>query len=430
VLDDDMIHFGTFTLEADPSRMVIRPFLPEDPAEFAITGHPRVQRIADRVLAMSDEQVHYAIVRLIPVLSERHRGAEEILLRRFEELRDVINRATISRERSLLIGAYFSAEYAFESAALFNPSMILHKDQSGLATGTIRFIMALRGIGEGHISSVTFRVGTWGPNNDIIVDPPSPHGVPPRIDRSEAERDDGMIQLIFPESEDVSETVLFPVTTGQKGGIEDLRLVLFTEDDGSAHVFGTYTAFSGADMRQQMLHVGDFKTIEMYPLRGAATYDKGMALFPRRIEGRYAMIGRQDNENLFYLTSDDLHDWTEAQKIIEPRFPWDLVQMGNCGSPIEIDEGWLLLTHGVGVLRIYCIGACLLDKADPTKVLARTSRPLLRPDLEYRGGYVPNVVYSCGGLVHDRTLLLPYGVADHYTAFASVSLLNLLGAMD
>jgi predicted GH43/DUF377 family glycosyl hydrolase len=424
------MHPASFTLKADPSRTVVRPFFSEDPAGFVIEGHPRVQRIADRVLALSDEQVRDAIARPLQNLSERHRHVEELLLCRFEDLRETINRDAITHERSLLIGAYFSSEYAFESAALFNPSMILHEDQSGLPADTIRFVMALRGIGEGHISSVTFRVGTWGPNDDITVEPPTPHGVPPRVDRSEPEREDGMIRLVFPESEDVSETVLFPVTASQKGGIEDLRLVHFTDDDGSAHLFGTYTAFSGSDMRQEMLHVGDFKTIEMYPLRGRATYNKGMALFPRRIDGRYAMIGRQDNENLFYLISDDLHEWNDAVRIIEPRFPWDLVQMGNCGSPIEIEEGWLLLTHGVGIFRRYCIGACLLDKTDPTKVLARTVRPLLQPDLQSRGGYVPNVVYSCGGLVHNRTLLLPYGVADQYTAFASIALSELLCAMD
>jgi predicted GH43/DUF377 family glycosyl hydrolase len=429
-VDDDLMHPASFTLKADPSRTVVRPFFSEDPAGFVIEGHPRVQRIADRVLALIDEQVRDAIARPLQNLSERHRHVEELLLCRFEELRETINRDAITHERSLLIGAYFSSEYAFESAALFNPSMILHEDQSGLPADTIRFVMALRGIGEGHISSVTFRVGTWGPNDDITVEPPTPHGVPPRVDRSEPEREDGMIRLVFPESEDVSETVLFPVTASQKGGIEDLRLVHFTDDDGSAHLFGTYTAFSGSDMRQEMLHVGDFKTIEMYPLRGRATYNKGMALFPRRIDGRYAMIGRQDNENLFYLISDDLHEWNDAVRIIEPRFPWDLVQMGNCGSPIEIEEGWLLLTHGVGIFRRYCIGACLLDKTDPTKVLARTVRPLLQPDLQSRGGYVPNVVYSCGGLVHNRTLLLPYGVADQYTAFASIALSELLCAMD
>lgn len=239
-----------------------------------------------------------------------------------------------------------------------------------------------------------------------------------------------MIRLVFPDSEDVSETVLFPVTAEQMGGIEDLRLVLFTDDDGIAHEFGTYTAFSGSAMRQEMLHVNDFKTVEMHQLRGAATYNKGMALFPRRIDCRYAMIGRLDNESLFYLVSDDLHEWNNAVRIIEPRFPWDLMQMGNCGSPIEIEEGWLLLTHGVGIFRRYCIGACLLDKADPTKVLARTARLLLQPDLQIRGGYVPNVVYSCGGLVHNRMLLLPYGVADQYAAFASASLSEVLGAME
>jgi predicted GH43/DUF377 family glycosyl hydrolase len=428
--DDDVIHSASFTLKADPSRTVIRPFMSESPADFATQGCTHAQHIADRVLALTDEEVAYAVTQLIPFFCNRYRHLEECLLRRFEELRGAINQDAVTRDRSLLIGAYFSSEYAFESAALFNPSMILHPDQSGLPTDTIRFVMALRGIGEGNISTVTFRSGTWGPDNEVLVDPPCLHGVSPKVDRSGSDQGDRTIRLTFPDGDDVSEKVLFPVTDDQKGGIEDLRLVRFTDDDCGTQVFGTYTAFDGSDIHQEMLHFGDFQAIEMFPLRGSGTCNKGMAMFPRRIDGRYAMIGRQDNENLYYLVSNDLHEWNEAVKIIEPRFPWEFVQVGNCGSPIEIDEGWLLLIHGVGIFRRYSIGACLLDKADPTKVLTRTAKPLLKPDLNLSGGFVPNVVYSCGGIVHNRTLLLPYGVADQYAAFGSVSLSALLEAME
>ncbi len=223
--------------------------------------------------------------------------------------------------------------------------------------------------------------------------------------------------------------MLFPTAPSQKQGIEDLRLVRFTEKDGSSHYLGTYTAFSGAEVRQEVLHTSDFRTFDMRPMQGAIAASKGLALFPRRIDGRYMALGRHDRENLWLLASDDLYVWNGGSRIITPCYPWEFIQLGNCGSPIEIDEGWLVITHGVGMVRNYCIGACLLDKDDPAMLLARTSRPLIRPSEKERDGYVPNVVYSCGALVHDRTLLLPYGVADSFATFASVPIDSLLAAM-
>jgi predicted GH43/DUF377 family glycosyl hydrolase len=425
----DIMTRSPLILRPDPSRTVIRPFLPEDPAAYAIKDHARAQRIADLILALDKPALHHALQRLTGPLNERHLDVENLLLRRFAAVSDLIDRTGISHEQSLLIGAYFSAEYSFESAALFNPSIVLHPDQSGLPDGTVRFILSLRGIGEGHVSSVTFRTGTWGPGKDVVVDPPSPHGVPPRIEGPEGDADDPVIRLVCKESRSLSETVIFPITPSQRQGIEDLRLVRFVDDDGTVHYRGTYTAFDGTAARSEMLHAKDFRSFEMRPLQGAAADNKGMALFPRRIGGRYMMLGRQDNESIWLLASDDLHSWEGGQKIISPHCDWEFVQMGNCGSPIEIDEGWLVLTHGVGMVRSYCLGACLLDKGDPSKVLARTIQPLLKPSPRERGGYVPNVVYSCGGLVHDRTLLLPYGVADQFATFATVPLDKLLGTM-
>jgi predicted GH43/DUF377 family glycosyl hydrolase len=426
---DIMTHLSV-VLHPDPSRTVIRPFFAEDQAPYVVEGHSRAQRIIDRVLSLSEEGLASELKRVMDSLSSRHRDVEEVLLRQFRELKGLtLDRDSVSRNCSLLIGAYFSAEYSFEAAALFNPSVILHSDQTNLPPGTIRFAMSLRGIGEGHVSSVTFRTGTWGPGGEVSIDAPSGTVVSPRIESVDGDGLDSVTRVICAGADNASESVLFPVTDSQRQGIEDLRLVRFIEDDGSVHFLGTYTAYSGAAARSEMLRAKDFRTFEMRPLKGTAANAKGMALFPRRINGRYAMLARQDNENIWLLYSDDLYTWDGGEKIVTPEYFWEFYQIGNCGSPIEIEEGWLMLTHGVGSVRNYCIGACLLDRDDPSKILKRMSLPLVHPSLKERDGYVPNVVYSCGGMVHDRTLLLPYGVADSFATFASVALDDLLAAM-
>jgi predicted GH43/DUF377 family glycosyl hydrolase len=426
----DIMTHSELILRPDPARTVIRPFDLEDPAPFAVKDHSRAQRIVDRIFSLADDELGFELERVVTSLGERHRDVEDVLLRRFAEVQGLtIDRETVSRDHALLIGAYFSEEYSFESAALFNPSIVLHSNQTGLPDGTVRFAMSLRGIGEGHVSSVTFRRGTWAADGEVTIDPPSDIVVSPRIEAVEGEGDDAVTRVLCPGAKDVSESVLFPVTPSQRQGIEDLRLVRFVEDDGSVHYCGTYTAFSGSVARSELLHATDFRTFEMRPLRGSAAASKGMALFPRRIGGRYAMLGRQDNENIWLLFSDDLYTWEGGTRIISPEWFWEFVQMGNCGSPIEIDEGWLVITHGVGTVRNYCIGACLLDKDDPSKVIKRMTLPLVHPSPKERDGYVPNVVYSCGALVHERRLLLPYGVADSFTTFASVALDDLLAAM-
>ncbi|MES3092977.1 glycoside hydrolase family 130 protein [Sphingomonas aerolata] len=412
-------------LKPDPSRTVIRPFSFSYPEAFAADRPSRAQKVAQRVMALDPALRKRMVELLAKPMEERHRNADEVFRRRFAEVQDELDIGDIDADEALLLGAYFSQEYAFESAALFNPSIARIDDEPASATGGVKFVLSLRGIGEGHISSVTFRTGEWGHDDRLVIDPASPHGVPPRIDRNQ----DGWVRLLCDDSQDASETVIFPVLPSQRQGVEDLRLVNFTDHDGVRSIIGTYTAFDGRKVQQEMLRGVDMRTFEMRPLAGAMTGYKGMALFPRRIDGQFVMLGRQDSETIWLLRSDDLYTWERGTPIMAPKYPWEFVQLGNCGSPIEIDEGWLVFTHGVGMVRGYCIGACLLDKADPSRVLARTPSPLLFPSAEQRGGYVPNVTYSCGGLLQGRRILLPYAIGDEYTAFATAQVDDILSVM-
>ncbi len=412
-------------LKPDPSRTVIRPFSFSYPEAFAADRPSRAQTVAQRVMALDPALRKRMVELLAKPMEERHRNADDVFRRRFAEVQDELDISDVDADEALLLGAYFSQEYAFESAALFNPSIARIDDEPASATGGVKFVLSLRGIGEGHISSVTFRTGEWGPDDRLVIDPASPHGVPPRIDRNQ----DGWVRLLCDDSQDASETVIFPVLPSQRQGVEDLRLVNFTDHDGVRSIIGTYTAFDGRKVQQEMLRGVDMRTFEMRPLAGAMTGYKGMALFPRRIDGQFVMLGRQDSETIWLLRSDDLYTWERGTPIMAPKYPWEFVQLGNCGSPIEIDEGWLVFTHGVGMVRGYCIGACLLDKADPSRVLARTPSPLLFPSAEQRGGYVPNVTYSCGGLLQGRRILLPYAIGDEYTAFATAQVDDILSVM-
>ena len=420
------------SLHPDPSRVVIRPFIPaEDPPAFAAGHAPRAQRIADRVLALADAEIQAELSRVMSALSERHHDIANVLRRRFGEVNGpLIDRCSTTDAQMLLIGAYFSEEYAFEAAALFNPSIVAHPKQEDVPAGGCRFVLSVRGVGEGHISSIAFRTGIYRIDGTVTIDPPGLQAISPRIEEIRSgEADDPGIRLLCKGAGDLSQIVIFPVTRRQQHGIEDLRLVKFTDDDGRSSYLGTYTAYSGLAIRQELLQTQDFETFELSALSGDATVNKGMALFPRRIAGRYAMLGRQDHENIWFLTSTNLSVWNGGAKIISPRWPWEFVQMGNGGSPIEIDEGWLVITHGVGSVRTYCIGACLLDRDDPTRVLGRMVHPLVRPTAEQRYGYVPNIAYTCGAMVHERTLVLPYALADSFTTFATIELDALLGAM-
>lgn len=419
-------------LRADPSRVVIRPFVPADePLPPCSTEKSRAQCLADRVLALSERDLRSELARVIASLSDRHRDIEEVLLRRYHEVNgQMIAAQPVSNMQAHLIGAYFCEEYSFEAAALFNPSIVVHPDQTNIAEGALRFILSLRGVGEGHVSSITFRTGIFMSQGTIVMDAASAQAISPRIELlADGNPDDPSVRVSCEDSRNISEIVIFPITFRQRHGIEDLRLVWFDDDDGKPFYVGTYTAFSGEDIREELLRTTDFVTFELNALRGPAAVNKGMALFPRKIAGKYVMLGRLDHENIWLLKSNDLYNWDKGVKILSPRSVWEFIQLGNCGSPIEIDEGWLVLTHGVGPVRNYCIGACLLDKADPTKVIRRLAAPLLRPSLSERDGYVPNVIYSCGAIVSGRTLILPYAVADSFTTIATVSVDALLAAM-
>jgi predicted GH43/DUF377 family glycosyl hydrolase len=327
-----------------------------------------------------------------------------------------------------LIGAYFMHEYSFEASALFNPSIVPHPDQSGIPNGSLRFILSLRAVGEGHVSSLTFRAGTVAADGSIAVDPTARLATSPRIRHQTAGPIGDEVDVVFEPAQDISERVIFPVTESQSNGIEDARFVQFS-DGGRTTYYATYTAYKGTAIRSELIETSDFLSFRMMPLHGAAARNKGMALFPRKIDGKYAMIARQDNENLYLIYSDDLYRWEGGQAILKPQFPWEFVQIGNCGSPVELEEGWLMLTHGVGPVRKYSIGAALLDKRDPSRVLARSSEPLLRPEPSEREGYVPNVVYTCGAMAHGDQLIMPYAVSDTYSNFATIQISALLQSM-
>jgi predicted GH43/DUF377 family glycosyl hydrolase len=444
-------------------------------------------------MALSEDDVGRVLNEVCDEFSQRHEKIRNRFLERFEQVRDVLTAGgKLSEQRRLLIGSYFLSEYSLESAALFNPSVVPHPDQTGLPSGALRFILSLRATGEGHVSSITFRTGIIHPDNRIEVDVPNgfltePRQIPnpgyekPLFGRKLAElglgcefthrvmdrlgesfaleelraslREEqfhwrnGMTQesrvaakgiwmlarsnyeVQFQPEQQISERIIFPATPSQRNGIEDARFVYFQNEDGTHVYYATFTAFDGKIIVPELLETSDFLRLRFLSLNGPAAENKGMALFPRKIGGLYAMLSRQDNENIFLMYSDNVHFWNERKLLLEPAFAWELTQIGNCGSPIETDAGWLVLSHGVGPMRKYCIGAFLLDLEDPSKVIGRLREPLLKPDANEREGYVPNVVYTCGALVHNGELIIPYGMADHATGFATVALAEILAAM-
>ncbi len=468
----------------EKARVIIRPFIPA--STRIIAG------ILDRALALGEAGADAQLRAILAEFESRHFDIESVLLAHYEKVRGhIASHAPLSRVRQLLIGALFSGEYALESAALFNPSIVPHPDQSGIPAGALRFIMSLRATGEGHISSIEFRTGVIAPGGGITVDPVSrfvtvPEVVPnPTYDKGRfiiklremgfegrhaaavmaplaerfklheldesvrrvrretkpAGRDlrralecirwlaDSNYELNFPSTLAMSERIIFPVSPNESNGIEDARFVRFTEDDGSVVYCATYTAYNGRAILPQFIETQDFLHFRVLTLNGSAVQNKGMALFPRRIRGRYAMLSRQDDENLFIMFSGSPHHWSDPQLLLRPSQMWESVKIGNCGSPIETEAGWLVITHGVGPMRKYCIGAALLDLDDPTKVLGRLTRPLLAPEGHEREGYVPNVVYSCGSLLHGRDIILPFAMSDTASAVATVSLDDLLAAL-
>jgi len=470
-----------YTLQPDCARVIIRPFMPG--------GESRIAAIIGRALALTDHEVDEALQTVRAEFDSRHFDIETPFLKHYTMVqRHVLSNVPLSDARKLLIGALFSGEYALESSALFNPSIVPHPDQTGLPEGGLRFVMSLRATGEGHISSIEFRQGIVLRNGDIDLVPAScyvtlPEVVPnptykkvrfiiklyemgfkndctsavmSSLDDEFTRGDlvhhiarvrkefhpfpvhfkhtleciqwlaDSNYELMFSPRLALSERIIFPVSTNESNGIEDARFVLFMDDDGTATYYATYTAYNGRGILPQLIETKDFLHFRVFTLNGNAVQNKGMALFPRRINGRYAMLSRQDDENLFIMYSDSPYHWNDPQILMRPVEIWESIKIGNCGSPIETKVGWLVITHGVGPMRKYCIGAALLDLDDPTKVIGRLKDPLLSPEDNERDGYVPNVVYSCGSLVLGDHLILPYAMSDKATAIASVLLHDLL----
>ena len=417
-------------LRPDPARVIVRPFKPAtEPRDLNPTDKTRANHIVERVLDLDSEAAASQLADVLENFKGRHRNLLETFEVRADEMEQALaTHGSFSEVQRQLIGAYFMNEYSFEASALFNPSIVPHPDQSGIAAGSLRFILSLRAVGEGHVSSLTFRAGTIAADGSIAVDPTARLASSPRIGYSIPGPIGDEVEVVFEADQDISERVIFPITASQSHGIEDARFVEFT-DGGRKTYYATYTAYNGTAIRSELIETSDFLSFRMSPMQGAAARNKGMALFPRRLDGKYAMIARQDNENLYLVYSDDLHRWEGGQAILKPQFPWEFVQIGNCGSPIELEEGWLLLTHGVGPVRKYSIGAALLDKRDPSKVLARSREPLLRPEPSEREGYVPNVVYTCGAMRHNDQIILPYAVSDTFSNFATIKISALLQAM-
>ena len=475
----------SITLVPESQRVIVRPFIPNN-AE-------RISAIIERALALKEEEVDETLEALHAEFGNgsRHFDINETLQAHYKKVQDVVAQRPLSAARQLLIGALFSGEYALESSALFNPSIVPHPDQLGVVEGGLRFIMSLRATGEGHISSIEFRAGDISPKGEISFEPTSrfvslPEVVPNptywkkrfAIKLHEMGVDQDCVKLVMeplsdqftlialtesvevirreasPSSHEighaleciqwlaesnyelcfspqlaVSERIIFPVSRNECNGIEDARFVRFIDDDGTVTFYATYTAYNGFGILPQLIETTDFRHFRIVTLNGDAVQNKGMALFPRRINGRYAMLSRQDDGNMFIMFSDSPHHWSNPTILLRPAEMWESVKVGNCGSPIETEAGWIVLTHGVGPMRKYCIGAALLDLSEPTKVIGRLREPLLCAEGNERDGYVPNVVYSCGSLLHGDELILPYGMSDKATTIVSVPLKELIDAL-
>ena len=417
-------------LKADPSRVVVRPFHIGWQPRGA--GPSRTERLVREVLEMSPGEARTQLEIVLKDFEARHWQTRRVFMTRYDEIEAQmkLDGAEIGDEKRQLIGAYFCHEYSYAAAALMNPSAVPHYDQSGMPQGSLRILMSLRAVGEGHISSVSFREGIITDRHDLTLAPDPPFAT--AADAREADEDqipEGPVTVFRHRDSTLSGTVIFPITRAQSNGLEDLRICHFQHDDGNPEWIGTYTAYNGSQIQSELMRTRDWRSIDLVPMTGSAARNKGMALFPRKIGGKYMMVGRQDGENIFLHSSDTLTHWEGGELLLTPEYPWELVQMGNCGPPIELDEGWLLLTHGVGAMRKYSIGAALLDKDDPSKVIGRTREPILAAADQDREGYVPNVVYSCGAIRHGDDLFIPYGVADSSVAFAFVPIRSLLDQM-
>ncbi|HMP06632.1 MAG TPA: glycoside hydrolase family 130 protein [Lacipirellulaceae bacterium] len=471
-------------LKPNNARVLFRPF------EFS--DQQRIMKIMARVMELTDAEVDALVEVVLTEFHGRHYRLQQYFLDRFDALREhLITDRALTEQRRMLIGSYFTQEYALESAALFNPSIVWHPDQTGVDKASKRFILSLRATGEGHISSIAFRSGVVDGAGNITIDKPTGFVTAPSVTPSfqyektlflrkldELGVANGFVELTFgaldeqfsiedletrvrlvlrqhrarqhdwaplakavlalakanyeiecDPASDVSERIIFPYSPTETNGIEDARFVEFVDDDGARTYYATYTAFDGNVVFPQLVETSDFIRFRISTLNGPEVRNKGLALFPRKIGGNYAMISRQDGENMYLMYSDLIHFWYTKIPLLKPTYPWEFVQVGNCGSPIETEAGWLVLTHGVGPMRKYSIGAILLDRDDPSRVLGRLDQPLLAPDENERAGYVPNVVYSCGAVVHAGRLIIPYAMSDFASTFATVPVAEVIDAM-
>jgi len=417
-------------LHADPSRVVLRPFHLGWQAKNA-EGN-RALRLVKDVASLSEDQVRAEYDRVRQDFVARHWQTEQMFDERFAEVEESLELdcSDFSPIRKRLIGAFFCHEYTYAAAALMNPSIVPHPDQSGIAGGSVRFAMSLRAVGEGHISSIAFREGIANPDGTFTLWPQSSFATSVDLDDSSLHDSESGVVVHRHQDSSLSNTVIFPITEQQAGGLEDLRLVRFDHGGGDYEWIGTYTAYSGRSIRSELLRTVDFRRFLLEPIEGKAGRNKGMALFPEKVRGKYAMVGRQDGKNLYLLKSDRLDRWnTEGTLLMEPKYPWEFIQIGNCGSPILTDAGWLIFTHGVGAMRKYTLGAALLDRDNPAKLIGRTAEPVLTAVDADRSGYVPNVVYTCGALKVGERLLVPYGISDSAVGFATVEISTLLDLM-
>ena len=417
-------------LKADPSRVVVRPFHLAWQGSQSNPG--RGKRLVDAVLSLGDREVGQQLQSVMHDFERRHWQTRKIFLKRFQQIVELLDLSLdgVGDKRKQLIGAYFCHEYSYAAAALMNPSIVPHPDQSGLDSDTVRILMSLRAVGEGHISTIAFREGLVSSNGSFELQPEPPFATAADAEHLDELFADGPVTVHRQEDTNLSGMVIFPVTPAQSNGLEDLRLTHFTHDDGQKEYLGTYTAYSGRDIRSELMRTATFHDIDLVPMTGPAARNKGMALLPRKVGGQYVTVGRQDGQNLFLLTSDNLTHWDEGHLLMTPKYAWEFIQIGNCGSPIEIDEGWLLLTHGVGAMRQYSIGAVLLDRDDPSKIIGRTRHPVLQAEDDDRNGYVPNVVYTCGAMRVGDQLFMPYGISDSSIGFAFLPLRELVAAME
>ncbi len=483
----DIVERTDIVMRGDPHRVLCRLFIPGE--EELIRGTSRARELVGRCMDLTEEQVNETLERTLVDFSSRHRNLERHLQEHYAAVETLVEgTGTASPARRTLIGAYLTQEYAFESTAYFNPSLTIHPDQSGTESGELRVIMSVRAVGEGHISSLVFRTGTLRPDGEIVIDPPSRFAstratrftalrsrilhqaaTDAGIDSADLQFVLGMLpdtftpedlisrlnalphptpvedhvlltemlqslstssyEVDFDPSTDLSERVLWPTSTDERRGIEDARITRFTDERGHVIYRASYTGFDGTRVVSRILETEDFRKFTSMPLSGIAVRNKGVAFFPRLIEGTYVALSRWDRETNSIAYSSDGYHWDDYATFHVATEPWELIHVGNCGPPMETEDGWLVLTHGAGPMRRYVISAVLLDLQDPTKVLATYPGPLIAPQEDERSGYVPNVVYSCGGLIYRGTLVLPYGFSDCATRIARINVDALMGRM-